>query len=239
MGFPQILLLIVDIFSSFDPYNNLIYYFITPLFWGGRIFTIILFSNIYWSGFSSILVLVGYGFSLIYRQCRRTLLIHIKRFSGVLVCFFIILAYINIGGLVPYVFSLSSHMIFRLRFGLPFWNSLLLSSYLNSLRIFYAIFLPGGAPGWLNPFLVLVESVRIFVRPITISVRLVANIRAGHVVLCLIGIYCVCYFFLSWYLFLIILVVQISYIMFEFGIGGIQSYIFRLLMSLYADDHGA
>jgi F-type H+-transporting ATPase subunit a len=99
--------------------------------------------------------------------------------------------------------------------------------------------LPGGAPGWLNPFLVLVESVRIFVRPITISVRLVANMRAGHVVLCLIGIYCVCYFFLSWYLFLIILVVQISYIMFELGIGGIQSYIFRLLMSLYADDHGA
>ena len=232
-------LLIVDIFSSFDPYNNLLYYFLTPLFWRGRVISIILFSNIYWSNLRSIIVIAGFGFGVIYRQCRRTLLIHIKRFSGILVCFFILLIYINIGGLVPYVFSLSRHIIFSLSFGLPFWNSLLLSRYLNSLRMFYAIFLPGGAPGWLNPFLVLVESVRIFVRPITISVRLVANIRAGHVVLCLIGIYCVCYFFLSWYLFLIILLAQVSYIIFEFGIGGIQSYIFSLLISLYADDHGA
>ncbi|MGL5139777.1 MAG: F0F1 ATP synthase subunit A, partial [Acinetobacter baumannii] len=39
--------------------------------------------------------------------------------------------------------------------------------------------LPMGAPAPLNPFLVIIETVRILVRPITLSVRLTANIRAG------------------------------------------------------------
>merc|ERR1712064_86566 len=49
--------------------------------------------------------------------------------------------------------------------------------------------LPMGAPAPLNPFLVLIETVSIIVRPITLSVRLMANISAGHIVLTLVGNY--------------------------------------------------
>lgn len=78
---------------------------------------------------------------------------------------------------------------------------------------------------------------RIIVRPITLSVRLVANIRAGHIVLRLIGIYASSYVFISGGGFLMLLRIQVFYIIFEMGICVIQAYIFCLLLTLYADDH--
>lgn len=83
----------------------------------------------------------------------------------------------------------------------------------------------------------LIETVRIIVRPVTLSVRLVANIRAGHIVLRLIGIYASSYLFISLANFILLLLVQIFYIIFEIGICVIQAYIFCLLLTLYADDH--
>lgn len=83
----------------------------------------------------------------------------------------------------------------------------------------------------------LIETVRIIVRPITLSVRLVANIRAGHIVLRLIGIYASSYVFISGGGFLMLLRIQVFYIIFEMGICVIQAYIFCLLLTLYADDH--
>ena len=98
--------------------------------------------------------------------------------------------------------------------------------------------LPGGAPAALNPFLVIVETVSLCVRPITLSIRLVANIRAGHIVLGLIGTY------LSSGLFTYptiavasLIFIQVFYFMFEVGVALIQAYIFSLLVTLYSDDH--
>lgn len=101
-----------------------------------------------------------------------------------------------------------------------------------------AALLPIGAPAPLNPFLVLIETVRIIARPITLSVRLMANIRAGHIVLTLIGNYLTTsLFFLPSVRALILLTIQVFYTVFEFGIGVIQAYIFCLLITLYSDEH--
>lgn len=105
--------------------------------------------------------------------------------------------------------------------------------------VFVASLLPAGAPAALNPFLILVEIVRISVRPITLSVRLAANIGAGHIVIGLLGTYLSsAYFgFFGWQGFLILLGIQVFYFFFEFGVGLIQRYIFVLLVTLYADEH--
>ncbi len=97
--------------------------------------------------------------------------------------------------------------------------------------------MPGGAPDWLNPFLVIVETLRIIVRPITLSFRLAANITAGHIILGLIGIYTRAAVFSSSTAFLFLLFVQTGYVLFEVGICLIQAYIFCLLATLYADEH--
>ena len=180
---------------------------------------------------------MSYPLDIIYTQSARTFSHHLKGFTSIVVGLFVILILINLIGLLPYRFRYSSHIVFRLMFGLPLWFSLLLSRFINSPRTFMAGLLPGGAPDWLNPFLVLIETVRILVRPITLSVRLVANIRAGHIVLRLIGIYASSFIFTSRFSFLTLIFIQVFYIVFEVGICIIQGYIFCLLLTLYADDH--
>lgn len=117
------------------------------------------------------------------------------------------------------------------------WLSLIISGASYYPSAFLAGLLPGGAPSWLNPFLVLIETTSIGVRPITLSFRLAANIRAGHIVLALIGIYAASALFVSLSASILLLSIQTLYILFELGICIIQAYIFCLLLSLYSDDH--
>jgi ATP synthase subunit 6 len=75
------------------------------------------------------------------------------------------------------------------------------------------------------------------VRPITLSFRLAANIRAGHIVIGLLGIYASSAFFVSSSSFITLMLIQIFYFIFEIGISLIQAFIFCLLITLYSDDH--
>lgn len=227
----------VDIFSAFDPYINYFFQISILGFWGLLSIIFIITRAGYWISFRYIDWLLSYPLDVIYLQCIRTFSRHIKGLRSIVVPLFLILIIINYIGLLPYRFRYSRHIVFSLVFGLPLWLSLVLSSFNYSPQRFMAGLLPGGAPDWLNPFLVMVETISIVVRPITLSVRLVANIRAGHIVLRLIGIYASSYIFISTARFVTLLGIQVGYIMFEMGICIIQGYIFCLLITLYADDH--
>lgn len=104
--------------------------------------------------------------------------------------------------------------------------------------MFLSHLLPVGTPEGLSPFLVLVETVSILVRPITLSVRLVANMSAGHIIIGLVGVYFSSVLISSNFtLSLIFFLFQIFYFFFEFGISFIQAYIFSLLVILYSNEH--
>ena len=171
-----------------------------------------------------------------FSQVARSLGRGIDGFGLLVATLFVALIVLNLRGIIPYVFSSTRHLLVSLTYGLPLWLSLVLSGFIYSTRAAIAALLPAGAPAALNPFLVLVETVRIAVRPITLSVRLAANIRAGHIVLGLVGNFFSSVCFLS-YSVLILVAVQIGYRMFEFGICVIQRYIFCLLLTLYSDEH--
>ena len=159
-------------------------------------------------------------------------------FRGVLCGLFFCLLGMNLCGLIPYVFSNTSHLVVTLVLSSVFWLGLLMSSFFYNLGSFLAVLLPVGAPSFLRPFLVLVETVRLLVRPVTLAVRLAANIGAGHIVLCLVGRYLRRGLFLSGFSSpLFILFFESFYFLFEVGICLIQSYIFFLLLSLYGDEH--
>lgn len=161
----------------------------------------------------------------------------LKGISNILCSLFLILISINLFGLISFSYSITSHLLLSITIGIPLWLIINVSRFIFKRNLFVAHLLPDGAPLWLNPFLVLVESIRILVRPITLSFRLAANITAGHVVLCLMFLFlsrCINRFsFKS--IFLIFL--SSFYIIFEIAICIIQGYIFCLLLSLYSDDH--
>jgi F-type H+-transporting ATPase subunit a len=70
-----------------------------------------------------------------------------------------------------------------------------------------------------------------------LSFRLAANMRAGHILLGLIGIAASSAIFSSPLSFSLLFLIQLGYIIFEIGICLIQAYIFCLLLSLYSEDH--
>lgn len=182
-------------------------------------------------------VFVFFGF--MFDQIRRSFGKNVLGFNVFVVSLFVFILVFNFLGLVPYVFSQTGHLVTTFSFGIPMWLGLLLSGFTYNISVFLASLLPAGAPAALNPFLVLVETVRICVRPITLSVRLAANIGAGHIVIGLIGTYLSSAYFGTFGLvgFFILIGVQVFYFFFEFGVGLIQSYIFVLLVTLYADEH--
>merc|ERR1711982_260276 len=90
-------------------------------------------------------------------------------------------------GLVPYVFTRSSHLVFRLALALPLWLGNILWSTIHQFNRIIAHLVPTGTPGVLMPAMVVIESVRMVIRPLTLAVRLAANIVAGHLLLSLMG----------------------------------------------------
>ena len=226
----------LDIFSSFDPILNR---------WGGHWYfwawsfvPVFLFFSFFWNRyrpyFSVALILLIFIKSQINRTTFRWLPISHVFLSRL----FLVLVLLNLIGLVPYVFRTTRHLVLTLRFGLPFWLSLIMSGVVWSPRSFLAGLLPAGAPGWLNPFLVFVEIIRILVRPFTLSFRLAANIRAGHIVIVLLRFYLsLCFYFSVFRGIVRLLFILWGYVLFEIGISLIQAYIFCLLLSLYANDH--
>merc|ERR1712131_475272 len=95
----------------------------------------------------------------------------------------------------------------------------------------FAHFVPKGTPGFLIPVIVIIETVSNIIRPLTLSIRLAANIVAGHLLLTLLG-YLIFhllpfyYYFFSLYLLLLL----------EVAVACIQSYVFIILNSLYLNE---
>nr|QNV11816.1 ATP synthase F0 subunit 6 [Peregriana peregra] len=148
--------------------------------------------------------------------------------------FFIIL--VNLLGLTPFVYSPSSSLWFASSLALGFWGLLLISGIFFNPKEMAAHLAPSGAPTALVSFLILIETVSILIRPLTLTVRLIANISAGHIVLSLIAN---CLTSLNFSSSMMILMVSIFYNMFEVFVCFIQAYIFTLLVGLYSNEHSS
>jgi F-type H+-transporting ATPase subunit a len=90
---------------------------------------------------------------------------------------------------------------------------------------------PSGTPGALIPFMVLIETVRNIIRPGTLSIRLAANMVAGHLLLTLLGSQG------ALNSLLIILIPSLCLLLtLEVGVACIQAYVFTVLRSLYLSE---
>jgi F-type H+-transporting ATPase subunit a len=89
----------------------------------------------------------------------------------------------NIVGIIPYTFTISSHIIVPFSLALlVFLTVIVYGFYRNGLK-FFKLFVPSGIPVVILPLVVLIEIISFFSRPISHSVRLFANMLAGHVTL--------------------------------------------------------
>lgn len=148
------------------------------------------------------------------------------------VAFFLLI--INTTGLIPFSFSLRSHLVINLAISSVVWVSIVVARISFNSKEFLAHLLPANSPAALTPFLCLIELVRLLVRPLTLRVRLTANLRTGHILITLLGR---AYRASSLIRGNLIILLGIFYFMFEIGVCFIQAYIFTLLPTLYSDEH--
>nr|AHA47378.1 ATP synthase F0 subunit 6 [Idiosepius hallami] len=229
--------MMVDIFSSFDDHNSTLFS-AHMMTWILSLWSLFFINSSYWISTSNLLNLMNMPKQAINIQTTRSYSMNLGGFSLIVSSLFITIINFNMLGLMPYVFSTTSHLAMTFTLALPLWLSLIMSSYSKNPYSSLAFMLPLGTPTFLMPFLPIIESLSILVRPITLSIRLAANISAGHIILTLIGDYLTnSMISMSYMVTLLVLMVQTGYFIFEIGIGIIQGYIFSLLITLYTDDH--
>lgn len=229
--------MLVDIFSSFDDHNSTLFsaHIIT---WILSLWSLIFINSSLWINSSNLINIINLPKQIINIQTTRSFRINIGGFTLIISSLFITIINFNLLGLIPYVFSTTSHLVITFTLALPLWLCLIISSYIKNAYSRVAFILPLATPTFLIPFLPIIETLRIIVRPITLSIRLAANISAGHIILTLIGDYITSLIILNNYtISFIVLSIQIGYFIFEIGISIIQGYIFSLLVTLYTDDH--
>jgi len=143
---------------------------------------------------------------------------------------FTIIIYRNFLGLLPYIFNSTRHISITLALALPSWLALNLFGWINRFKIIIAHIVPQSTPSILMPFIVLIESTRNIIRPLTLAVRLSANIIAGHLLITLIGNILTSLNLIN---LIPIIVPQIILSTLEIAVSLIQAYVFTVLLTLY------
>jgi F-type H+-transporting ATPase subunit a len=96
-------------------------------------------------------------------------------FMFVLVC--------NLLGLIPGTYTVTSQIIVTSVFAMIVIGTVLVYGVMKHGSHFFGLFVPSGVPGWLLPFITLIEIISFASRPVSLAMRLFANMLAGHIAL--------------------------------------------------------
>lgn len=217
--------MITNLFSSFDPSTGMF-----SLNWISSLLPLLFFPIIYWYIPNRFTFISNKIFEVLNNELK--ILMGTKSYgrSLVFLTLFTFIFYNNFIGLLPYIFTRSSHLIFTIRLALPLWLTFILYGWINNINHIFCHLVPLGTPGILIPFIVCIETIRNLIRPGSLAVRLTANIIAGHLLITLLGDRAID----SGFYINFILLVQILLMLFESAVCIIQSYVFTVLRTLYS-----
>jgi F-type H+-transporting ATPase subunit a len=155
------------------------------------------------------------------------------RFFPLISALFLFILFSNLVGLVPGSYTITSQIIVTGVFAVAVYLlSLVVGFQLHGVK-FLGILVPPGTPGWLLPLMIPIELISQLARPISLAVRLFANMTAGHVILgVLFGLTIAGGLLLGWLPFSF----TIALYGLEVGIAFIQAYIFTVLTCVYIGD---
>nr|QBZ38112.1 ATP synthase F0 subunit 6 [Malaxella flava]QBZ38125.1 ATP synthase F0 subunit 6 [Malaxella flava] len=216
--------MLTNLFSSFDPATTI--YF--PINWIVMMMPLLILPNKFWMKNSRNSMIKKILMKKIETEMK--FIYWNKQILMILKSMFILILIMNLMGLIPYVFTPTSHASVSISLALPLWTSLMLFSWINNTNLMFSHLLPMSTPMLIAPFMILIESLSNLIRPISLSVRLSANMIAGHLLMTLLGnmnkinsIY-------------MILMIQIMLLMFEIAVSFIQAYVFSILMTMYSSE---
>ena len=155
------------------------------------------------------------------------------RFFPFIASLFLFILFCNLLGLIPGAYTVTSQLVVTGVFALSVYAlSLVVGLKLHGAK-FLGILVPPGTPGWLVPLMIPIEVISQLARPISLAVRLFANMTAGHVILgVLFGLTISGGLLIGWLPFSF----TVALYGLELGIAFIQAYIFTILTCVYMGD---
>ena len=146
---------------------------------------------------------------------------------------FMFVLFCNVLGLLPGAFTVTSHIVVTASMAIFVFIMVTIVGIVLHGFHFFTYFMPQGAPMWLMPLMIPIEIISYFIRPLSLSVRLFANMVAGHVMLAVIGGFA---FALGiWAGWLPVAVVTTLFGL-ELLIACLQAYVFTILTCIYLHD---
>lgn len=153
--------------------------------------------------------------------------------------YFILLLSFNLLGMVPYSFTVTSHLVVTLYFALTAFIGInIIAVKKNNLAIFN-LFLPKGVPLFIVPFLIIIELISYIARVFSLAIRLFANMMSGHTLLKILAGFSWSilnsegFFFIFSFLPTLV-IIAVSFL--EIAIAFLQAYVFVILLCIYIND---
>lgn len=161
------------------------------------------------------------------------------KFFPLVFSLFMFILTVNVIGLVPGTFTVTSHIIVTAALALlVFFTVIVYGVYRNGIK-FLKLFVPSGIPIYILPLIVFIEVLSFLSRPISHSVRLFANMLAGHITLkvfagfiTMLGSFGV----LGWMGAALPLALTVSLTALEMLVAFLQAYVFTILTCIYLND---
>lgn len=220
--------MITNLFSIFDPSTTI---FNLSLNWLRIIIGLIFIPFIYWfspNRYSWIWFLIINKLHLEFKTLLKT---NKSGLTLLIITLFTIIIINNFLGLFPYIFTRTRHLSITLSIAIPLWIRFILYGWIINYNHIFIHLVPQGTPSILMPFIVCIETIRNIIRPLTLAVRLTANIIAGHLLLTLLG---------NTGPIINLLTIngligtQFALLILESAVAIIQAYVFAILITLYS-----
>ena len=146
---------------------------------------------------------------------------------------FMFVLFLNMLGMIPYGFTVTSHIAVTFGLAILIFIGVTIIGFIKHGMGFLGFFVPKGVPIFMLPLLVVIELISYFTRPVSLSVRLFANMMAGHTMLKVFSGFVILMGFLGGWL---PLDVMVAFTGLEILIAFLQAYVFAILTCIYLND---
>jgi len=143
----------------------------------------------------------------------------------------------NLLGLLPFGFTTTGHVIITFTLALSINIGLVIVGFMHHGIKFLKLFIPSEAPMALLPLIVVIEVVSYLLRTFSLSIRLFANMMAGHTLLFILSSFVLAFLASSFKIFAVLpLILIIAVVGLELAIAFLQAYVFTILTCIYLND---
>jgi len=146
---------------------------------------------------------------------------------------FMFVLFCNMLGMLPYSFTVTSHIIVTFALAAVIFVGVTIIGFVNHGVGYLKLFIPSGVPLFLLPLIVIIEIISYLSRPVSLSVRLFANMMAGHTMLKVFGGFVISLGLLGGWL---PLGFSVALTGLEILVAFLQAYVFAILTCIYLND---